>query len=61
MGDGKEVADAEAQYKDETANLYARQLLEGATEDTTIAIVSTPSVFVALKNILVSGGLIVVG
>lgn len=39
-------------YKDETANLYARQLLEGATEDMTIAIVSTPSVFVALKNIL---------
>ncbi|KAI2471152.1 putative N6-adenine methyltransferase-domain-containing protein [Annulohypoxylon bovei var. microspora] len=39
-------------YADETAVLYARQLLEGVTEDDVIAIVSTPSVFVTLKNIL---------
>ncbi|KAK7727865.1 Protein-lysine N-methyltransferase efm5 [Diaporthe eres] len=39
-------------YCDETADLYARQLLDGATSETSIAVVSTPSVFVALKNIL---------
>ncbi|KAK1638107.1 putative N6-adenine methyltransferase-domain-containing protein [Colletotrichum phormii] len=39
-------------YSDETADFYARRLLEGADADTTIAIVSTPSVFVALHNIL---------
>jgi hypothetical protein len=42
------------QYSDETAAFYARQLLEGTTSQTSIAVVSTPSVFVALKNILVS-------
>ncbi|KAK3690029.1 putative N6-adenine methyltransferase-domain-containing protein [Podospora appendiculata] len=39
-------------YSDETATFFANQLLEGATADTNIAVVSTPSVFVALKNIL---------
>ncbi|EXF77243.1 hypothetical protein CFIO01_04048 [Colletotrichum fioriniae PJ7] len=39
-------------YSDETAGFLARQLLEGADADTTIAIVSAPSVFVALHNIL---------
>ncbi|KAK4246364.1 NADH-ubiquinone oxidoreductase 40 kDa subunit [Corynascus novoguineensis] len=39
-------------YADETAGLYAKLLLEGATADTTVAVVSTPSVFVALKNAL---------
>ncbi|KAK4124160.1 hypothetical protein N657DRAFT_644361 [Parathielavia appendiculata] len=43
-------------YSDETASLLARQLLDGATADTTIAVVSAPSVFVALKNILNAGG-----
>lgn len=43
------------QYSDETADLLARQLLDGATSETSIAVVSAPSVFVALKNILVSG------
>lgn len=42
------------QYSDETAAFFARQLLDGATSETRIAVVSTPSVFVALKNILVS-------
>lgn len=42
------------QYSDETADLLARQLLDGATSETSIAVVSAPSVFVALKNILVS-------
>ncbi|KAI0127966.1 putative N6-adenine methyltransferase-domain-containing protein [Xylariales sp. AK1849] len=39
-------------YSDETATLLAKQLLRGATNDTTIAAVSAPSVFVALKNLL---------
>ncbi|KAL2024763.1 hypothetical protein VTK56DRAFT_5584 [Thermocarpiscus australiensis] len=39
-------------YSDETASLLARQLLDGATAETTIGVVSAPSVFVALKNIL---------
>ncbi|KAL2179464.1 putative N6-adenine methyltransferase-domain-containing protein [Thermothelomyces heterothallicus CBS 202.75] len=41
-------------YADETAGLYAKLLLEGVTENTTIAVVSAPSVFVALKNALSS-------
>ncbi|KAK6837887.1 hypothetical protein PG987_006168 [Apiospora arundinis] len=39
-------------YSDDCATLLAEQLLDGATKETTIAIVSTPSVFVAIKNIL---------
>ncbi|KAL2264003.1 hypothetical protein VTK26DRAFT_3558 [Humicola hyalothermophila] len=39
-------------YSDETASLFAKALLDGATADTTIAVVSAPSVFVALRNIL---------
>jgi len=42
------------QYSEETANLLATELLDGATADMTIGIVSAPSVFVALKNMLVS-------
>ncbi|KAL9019046.1 MAG: hypothetical protein Q9185_003697 [Variospora sp. 1 TL-2023] len=40
-------------YSDETADLLAQQLLDGATVDTRIAIVSAPSVFVQCKNLLV--------
>ncbi|KAI1469427.1 N(6)-adenine-specific DNA methyltransferase [Daldinia caldariorum] len=39
-------------YSDETATLLAKQLLDGVREDEVIAVVSTPSVFVALKNLL---------
>ncbi|KAK3384794.1 putative N6-adenine methyltransferase-domain-containing protein [Podospora didyma] len=39
-------------YDDETAGQFARYLLKGSTDETTIAIVSVPSVFVALKNII---------
>lgn len=39
-------------YTDATARLLARQLLQGATEDSGIAVVSAPSVYVALRNIL---------
>ncbi|KAI1340671.1 putative N6-adenine methyltransferase-domain-containing protein [Xylariaceae sp. FL0016] len=41
-------------YADETASLYARQLLDGMGEDDVIAVVSVPSVFMALKNLLTS-------
>lgn len=41
------------QYSDETAKALAEELLAGAGAETTIAVVSAPSVFVQLKNILV--------
>jgi hypothetical protein len=40
-------------YNDETATVLARQLLEGAADDTKIAVVSAPSAFIQLKNLLV--------
>ena len=43
-------------YSDETATILANQLLAGATRDTVIAVVSAPSVFVALKNVLAKSG-----
>ncbi|KAF2018459.1 hypothetical protein BU24DRAFT_171365 [Aaosphaeria arxii CBS 175.79] len=42
-------------YNDETATTLARQLLAGATKDTKIAVVSAPSAFIQLKNLLASG------
>ncbi|KAK3174939.1 hypothetical protein OEA41_002185 [Lepraria neglecta] len=41
-------------YSDETATTLAKQLLEGASTSTNICIVSAPSVFVQLKNLLAS-------
>ncbi|KAL2055322.1 hypothetical protein ABVK25_004130 [Lepraria finkii] len=41
-------------YSDETATTLAKQLLEGASASTNICIVSAPSVFVQLKNLLAS-------
>jgi hypothetical protein len=41
-------------YDDETATTLARQLLDGATDDTKIAVVSAPSAFIQLKNLMVS-------
>ncbi|KAI1365094.1 putative N6-adenine methyltransferase-domain-containing protein [Xylaria arbuscula] len=43
-------------YSDETANLLARQLLEGTSDDSVVAVVSTPSVFVALRKITTAEG-----
>ncbi|KAI7645175.1 hypothetical protein KC318_g20211, partial [Hortaea werneckii] len=43
-------------YTDATARIYAEQLLDGATSDSSIAIVSTPSVYVALRNVLQERG-----
>lgn len=43
-------------YNDETAMVLAKQLLEGATDDTRIAVVSAPSAFIQLKNLLVCVG-----
>jgi 16S rRNA G966 N2-methylase RsmD len=39
-------------YSDDTATKLAKQLLDGATKETKIAIVSAPSVFIQLKNLL---------
>ncbi|KAK5113508.1 hypothetical protein LTR62_003377 [Meristemomyces frigidus] len=41
-------------YTDATATTLAEQLLEGATSETAIAIVSAPSAYVALRNLLSS-------
>ncbi|TPX09577.1 uncharacterized protein E0L32_009178 [Thyridium curvatum] len=43
-------------YSDETARLLAGQLLEGAGPEDTVAVVSAPSVFVALKNLVAERG-----
>ncbi|KAG9229857.1 putative N6-adenine methyltransferase-domain-containing protein [Amylocarpus encephaloides] len=44
--------DSQFWYSDETATALADELLDGATAETTIAVVSAPSVFIQLKNIL---------
>ena len=41
------------QYSQETATLLANQLLSNSGRSTTIAVISAPSVFVQLKNLLV--------
>jgi hypothetical protein len=41
-----------AQYSDDTARLLASELLAGADESSTVAVVSAPSVFIAAKNLL---------
>jgi len=46
-------ADGLGQYSDETATILAHELLRDANGETNIAVVSAPSVFVQLKNILV--------
>jgi hypothetical protein len=46
--------DSQFWYKDETATVLAEQLLEGVTEDSRIAVVSAPSVYIQLRNLLVS-------
>lgn len=46
--------DSQFWYKDETATVLAEQLLEGVTEDSKIAVVSAPSVYIQLRNLLVS-------
>lgn len=54
FADESSWVDGLIQYSDETATLLAKHLLVDATPETRIAVVSAPSVFVALKNILVS-------
>jgi hypothetical protein len=46
--------DSQFWYKDETATVLAQQLLDGVTEDSRIAVVSAPSVYIQLRNLLVS-------
>ncbi|KAF4632660.1 hypothetical protein G7Y89_g5463 [Cudoniella acicularis] len=43
-------------YSDDTAVALAEELLAGATVETTIAVVSAPSVFVQIKNLLAKEG-----
>jgi len=43
-------------YTDETAHALAEQLLDGATPESGIAVVSAPSVYIALRNILAESG-----
>ncbi|TVY84343.1 EEF1A lysine methyltransferase [Lachnellula suecica] len=43
-------------YSDETATALAEELLEGAGRETCIAVVSAPSVFVQVKNLLAKRG-----
>lgn len=42
-------------YSNETATVLARQLLANASDDTRIAVVSAPSAFIQLKNLLAAG------
>ncbi|KAF2758148.1 N-6 adenine-specific DNA methyltransferas-like protein 2 [Pseudovirgaria hyperparasitica] len=42
-------------YTDECATTYARQLLDSATDASAVAVVSAPSVFIQLKNLLSAG------
>ncbi|KAI5246044.1 N-6 adenine-specific DNA methyltransferase-like protein 2 [Aureobasidium subglaciale] len=44
--------DSQFWYKDETATVLAEQLLDGVTEDSKIAVVSAPSVYIQLRNLL---------
>ncbi|KAI5204196.1 N-6 adenine-specific DNA methyltransferase-like protein 2 [Aureobasidium subglaciale] len=44
--------DSQFWYKDETATVLAEQLLDGVTEDSRIAVVSAPSVYIQLRNLL---------
>ena len=46
--------DSQFWYKDETATILAEQLLDDVTEDSKIAVVSAPSVYIQLRNLLVS-------
>ncbi|RDL30437.1 Protein-lysine N-methyltransferase EFM5 [Venustampulla echinocandica] len=51
-GDDGDANESNEQYSDETATILAEELLRDATEHTTITVVSAPSVFVQIKNIL---------
>ncbi|KAI9670098.1 MAG: hypothetical protein M1829_004826 [Trizodia sp. TS-e1964] len=42
-------------YSESTATILAKELLDGADSDSYIGVVSAPSVFVQLKNLLASG------
>lgn len=45
------------QYNEYTATILAKELLKGATSETNIAVVSAPSVFVQLKNLITDEGM----
>lgn len=48
-----ETLDPPFQYSDETAHTLAEELLYNSDSSTCIGVVSAPSVFVAIRNILV--------
>ncbi|ODA81552.1 hypothetical protein RJ55_00052 [Drechmeria coniospora] len=49
---GEDWNESQFWYSNETASALAHQLLDGARSRTSIGVISTPSAFVALKNIL---------
>lgn len=51
---GESWQDSQFWYTDETARTLAEQLLDGVTEESWIGVVSAPSVYVQLRNLLVS-------
>lgn len=50
---GESWQDSQFWYTDETATTLAEQLLDGVTEESWIGVVSAPSVYVQLRNLLV--------
>jgi len=50
---GESWQDSQFWYNDETATTLAEQLLDGVTAESWIAVVSAPSVYVQLRNLLV--------
>jgi len=53
---GESWQDSQFWYNDETATTLAEQLLDGVTAESWIAVVSAPSVYVQLRNLLVRLG-----
>ncbi|KAI9150165.1 Protein-lysine N-methyltransferase EFM5 [Paramyrothecium foliicola] len=49
---GEDWNESQFWYSEETADIYATQLLDGATANTTIGVLSAPTAFVTLRNIL---------
>lgn len=51
---GESWQDSQFWYSDATATTLAEQLLDGVTAESRIAVVSAPTVYVKLRNLLVS-------
>lgn len=57
MADGRADGLGQFWYSDETAETLALELLDGATEEMNIALVSAPSVYVKIRELKVSDAL----